>query len=67
MAQLAASIVSHDEEFKRQVATLLRSCGVQVGIVEERRPGVETAPWNARLMQLTDPFGNRLRFNQDLK
>ena len=32
-----------------------------------QRPGVETAPWNARLMQLTDPFGNRLRFNQDLK
>ena len=43
MAQLAASIVSHDDEFKRQVATLLRSCGVPVGIVEERRPGVETA------------------------
>ncbi len=43
MAQLAASIVSHDDEFKRQVATLLRSCGVPVGIVEERRPGGETA------------------------
>jgi uncharacterized glyoxalase superfamily protein PhnB len=26
-----------------------------------------TAPWNARVMQLTDPFGNRLRFNEDLK
>ena len=43
MAQLAASIVSHDEEFKRQVAALLRGCGVPVGIVEERRPGVESA------------------------
>ena len=43
MAQLAASIVSHDDEFKRQVATLLRSCGVPVGIVEERRTGSETA------------------------
>jgi catechol 2,3-dioxygenase-like lactoylglutathione lyase family enzyme len=32
-----------------------------------QRPGVELAPWNAKLMQLTDPFGNRLRFNQDLK
>ncbi len=41
MAQLAASIVSHDDEFKRQVATLLRSCGVPVGIVEDRRAGVE--------------------------
>jgi catechol 2,3-dioxygenase-like lactoylglutathione lyase family enzyme len=32
-----------------------------------QRPGVELAPWNARVMTLTDPFGNRLRFNQDLK
>lgn len=39
MAQLAASIVSHDEEFKRQVAALLRGCGVPIGIVEDRRAG----------------------------
>ena len=32
-----------------------------------QRPGVELAPWNAKLMELTDPFGNRLRFNEDLK
>jgi catechol 2,3-dioxygenase-like lactoylglutathione lyase family enzyme len=31
------------------------------------RPGVERAPWNADLMELADPFGNRLRFNEDLK
>jgi len=31
------------------------------------RPGVEHAPWKAKLMELTDPFGNRLRFNEDLK
>src|SRR4051812_10630190 len=43
MAQLAASIVSHDEEFKRQAAALLRGCGAPVGIVEDRRAGVETA------------------------
>ena len=29
------------------------------------RPGLETAPWNARVMEVTDPFGNRLRFSQD--
>jgi pilus assembly protein CpaE len=40
MAQLAASIVSHDEEFKRQVSRLLRSGGVPVGIVEGRVEGV---------------------------
>ncbi len=43
MAQLAASIVSHDEEFKRQVAAMLRGCGVPVGIVEERRTTSEAA------------------------
>lgn len=31
------------------------------------RPGVEIAPWNAKVMEVTDPFGNRLRFNEDLK
>ena len=30
------------------------------------RPGVEVAPWNAKLMEVIDPFGNRLRFNEDL-
>ena len=43
MAQLAASIVSHDAEFKQQVATLLRSCGVPVGIVEDRRSAAPSA------------------------
>ena len=42
MAQLAASIISHDEEFKRQVSRLLRAGGVPVGIVESR--GAETTP-----------------------
>jgi catechol 2,3-dioxygenase-like lactoylglutathione lyase family enzyme len=28
------------------------------------RPGVEDAPWNARVMEVTDPFGNRLRFSE---
>jgi pilus assembly protein CpaE len=36
MAQLSAQIVSYDEEFKRQVSKLLRSCGVPIGIVEGR-------------------------------
>jgi catechol 2,3-dioxygenase-like lactoylglutathione lyase family enzyme len=30
------------------------------------RPGIERAPWNADVMEVTDPFGNRLRFNEDL-
>jgi uncharacterized glyoxalase superfamily protein PhnB len=30
------------------------------------RPGVEVAPWNAKVMEVTDPFGNRLRFNEYL-
>lgn len=27
-------------------------------------PGIEVVPWNARLMEVTDPFGNRIRFNE---
>jgi catechol 2,3-dioxygenase-like lactoylglutathione lyase family enzyme len=30
------------------------------------RPGIERAPWNARLMEVIDPFGNRLRFNEPI-
>jgi len=29
-------------------------------------PGVELAPWNAKVMDVVDPFGNRLSFNQPL-
>ncbi|HSL20289.1 MAG TPA: AAA family ATPase [Vicinamibacterales bacterium] len=36
MAQLAALIVSHDEEFHRQASHLLRAGGVPIGILEER-------------------------------
>jgi uncharacterized glyoxalase superfamily protein PhnB len=31
------------------------------------RPGIETAPWNAKLLEVVDPFGNRLRFNEDIQ
>jgi hypothetical protein len=30
------------------------------------RPGIEIAPWNAKTLTLTDPFGNRLRLSEDL-
>jgi pilus assembly protein CpaE len=36
MAQLAASIVSYDEEFKRQISQLLRAGGVPISIVDGR-------------------------------
>ena len=36
MAQLTALLVSHDDEFKRQAVTLLRGCGVPIGIVDGR-------------------------------
>jgi uncharacterized glyoxalase superfamily protein PhnB len=28
------------------------------------KPGLEDAPWDAKVMQVTDPFGNRLRFSE---
>ena len=30
------------------------------------RPGIEVAPWSARVMEVIDPFGNRLRFNEPI-
>ena len=27
-------------------------------------PGIEQAPWNAKLMEVIDPFGNRIRFSE---
>lgn len=29
------------------------------------RPGLDPAPWGGRIMEVTDPFGNRLRFCED--
>ena len=28
------------------------------------RPGIEEAPWNASVMEVIDPFGNRIRFSE---
>ena len=45
MAQLAALVVSQDDEFKRQIGQVLRSGGVPVGLLEDRRPaGDQTVP-----------------------
>lgn len=29
-------------------------------------PGIEDAPWGARIMEVIDPFGNRICFSQSL-
>jgi pilus assembly protein CpaE len=39
MAQLAAQIVSYDEEFRRQCSRLLRAGGVPISILEDRQGG----------------------------
>jgi catechol 2,3-dioxygenase-like lactoylglutathione lyase family enzyme len=31
------------------------------------RPGIETAFYDAKCVEVIDPFGNRIRFNEDLK
>ena len=31
------------------------------------RPGLEMAPWKAKCMEVIDPFGNHLRFNEYIK
>jgi uncharacterized glyoxalase superfamily protein PhnB len=30
------------------------------------RPGIERTPWRSRLMEVIDPFNNRLRFDEEL-
>ena len=30
------------------------------------RPGVENTEWNARMMEVIDPFGNHMRFAEDV-
>jgi len=31
------------------------------------RPGIETTFYNAKCVEIIDPFGNRIRFNEDVK
>ena len=49
---------THLEDFHREIT----SRGYRF-----MRPGIERAPWNAKLMEVIDPFGNRLRFSEDLE
>ena len=44
MAQLAALLVTQDEEFRREIGTLLRSGGVPVGLLEDRRSMPDQIP-----------------------
>ncbi len=46
------------EEFHREIT------GKGYGYL---RPGIETTFYGARAVQVIDPFGNRIRFNEDLK
>ena len=43
MAQLAALVVTQDEEFRRQIGRILRSGGVPIGLLEDRRSASEPA------------------------
>ncbi len=58
MAQLTAQIVTADEDFRRQLATLLRSGGVPIGVMEERRPGIDSVLPDLALVDIrTDSAG----------
>jgi len=43
MAQLSVSTHSHDEQFRREIARLLRSCGVPVSVIDGR-PADDSSP-----------------------
>jgi pilus assembly protein CpaE len=42
MSQLAAIVVTQDEEFRRHIGRMLRSGGVPVGVIEDQRTQVQT-------------------------
>jgi pilus assembly protein CpaE len=44
MAQLAALVVTQDDEFRRQLGRLMRSGGVPVALLEDGRPAGEQSP-----------------------
>jgi pilus assembly protein CpaE len=52
MAQLAATITTHDEEFRHQVTRLLRAVGVPIAILDDRRGGAETAPPDVAIVDI---------------
>ena len=52
MAQLAAVIVSHDEEFRRQLSNLVRAGGVPVGILEDARAGIGSSEPDLALVDI---------------
>ena len=70
MAQLAAQIITQDGDFRRDLSALLRSGSVPVGVLEERRPGIEVSPPDLVLVDLrADPLAGmsaieRLRAGQ---
>jgi Glyoxalase superfamily protein len=43
------------DDFKRELAVTRYTYS---------RPRIEESPWNARVLEVTDPFGNRLRFSE---
>jgi hypothetical protein len=43
------------DDFKRELVTKRYAYA---------RPRIENEPWNARVLEVTDPFGNRLRFSE---
>lgn len=32
-----------------------------------QRPGIEIAPWNSKEVRITDPFGNRITFYEEME
>lgn len=46
------------DEFHREITS--KNCSYQ-------QPGIEMTFYDAKCVQVIDPFGNRIRFNEDLK
>jgi catechol 2,3-dioxygenase-like lactoylglutathione lyase family enzyme len=68
---LALHLSEHHGDGTPGSVVILRVAGLEVlqaELADRRyayaRPGLEDAPWGERLMEVTDPFGNRLSFRE---
>ncbi len=69
-AGLVLHLSEHHGDCRPGSTVFLRMTGIEeitVKVDKYLRPGIETTFYGARCVQVIDPFGNRIRFNEGLK
>lgn len=65
--------LSENERFKAAIIIFVQTTGIEKFLQELlnkesvfETPPVSLSPWNSKIMEIEDPFGNLIRFNEDL-